>query len=47
MDDIIGRVTQNKEGNHIGFALAVRESGTQRLFLPAVTELQRHVRENR
>jgi len=46
MDDIIGRVPQNKEGNQIGFTWTVRGPGTQRLFLPAVTELQRHVREN-
>jgi hypothetical protein len=46
MDDIIGILYQNKGRNQIGFAWTFRGSGTQRLFLTAVTELQRHVREN-
>ena len=47
MDDIIKRVTQKKRRNPIGLAWTVRGSGTQGLLLPAVTDLHRHVRENR
>jgi len=47
VDDIMRRIAHNKEENQIGFARTVRGSGTQRLCLPAVTELRRHVREYR